>query len=55
MQVRQPLVPHWTPVGWDDVVRLRATFQPWDPQEALFIDSLNDLEENLALVLKWVQ
>jgi predicted kinase len=55
MQVRQPLVPHWTPVGWDDVERLRASFQPWDPQEALFIDSLNDLEENLALVLKWVQ
>ena len=55
MQLRQPLVPHWTPVGWDDVERLRASFQPWDPEEALFIDSVNELEENLALVLKWVQ
>ena len=55
MQARQPLVPHWTPVGWDDVERLRASFQPWDPQEALFIDSLKGLEENLGLVLEWVQ
>jgi predicted kinase len=55
MQVRQPLVPHWTPVGWDDVERLRASFQSWDPQEALFIDSLKGLEENLGLVLEWIR
>lgn len=50
---RQQLVPHWTPVGWDDVERLRPSFQPWDPQEALFVDSLNEVEENLVRVLRF--
>jgi predicted kinase len=55
MKERQEFVPNWTPVDWDEVQRLRAFYQPWDPQTTLFIDSLNDLSENLALTLRWIQ
>jgi predicted kinase len=51
---RAAYVPHWTPVGWDDVERLQLTFQAWDAEEALFIDTVHPLEENLRTILDWL-
>jgi len=51
MKGRQQYVPNWTPVGWEAVERLQAMYEPWDPETTLFVDSLNDLEDNLVLIL----
>jgi len=51
MDGRVQYVPGWTPVGWEEVERLRALFQPWQPGEAIFADSINPLVANLATVL----
>jgi hypothetical protein len=48
-------VPGWTPVGWDEVARLRAFYEPWDPATALFVDALNTSAANLARVLAYLQ
>jgi predicted kinase len=53
MTGRRPLVPDWTPVAWAEVERLRAIFEPWKPEEALFLDSVRAPEINLALALAW--
>lgn len=50
MDSRVQYVPGWKPVGWDDVLRMRQYYQPWD-DNALTIDSLRGSEENFALVL----
>ncbi len=54
MKGREQYVPNWTPVGWEAVERLQATYEPWDPETTLFVDSLNDLEDNLVLVMDWI-
>jgi len=51
---RAPYVPHWSPVGWDEVERLQLLFQAWDPEEALFVDTVHPLEENLRIILDWL-
>ena len=51
---RHVYVPHWTPVGWEEVERIRAFFVPWSPKEALFVDAMDGVEENLAKALMWV-
>ena len=55
MTGRRPLVPDWTPVVWAEVERLQAIFEPWDPEEALFLDSVRAPEVNLALALAWLR
>jgi predicted kinase len=50
---RRALVPDWTPVGWAEVRRLQDIFEPWDPEEALFLDAARSLKTNLALTLAW--
>ena len=55
MKGRQQYVPNWTPVGWEAVERLQAMYEPWDPEATLFVDSLNDLEDNLVLVIDWIR
>ena len=52
---RQHYVPNWTPVGWEAVERLQAMYEAWDPEATLFVDSLNDLEDNLVLVIDWIR
>lgn len=54
MQNRRQYVPHWSPVGWDEVLKIRAYFAPWDNDKALFLDAINDFEDNLQQALKWV-
>ena len=55
MKGREQYVPHWTPVGWEAVERLQATYEPWDPATTLFVDSLNNFEDNLVLVIDWIR
>ena len=55
MKERQQYVPNWTPVGWEAVQRLQAMYEPWDPETTLFVDSLNDLEDNSVLVIDWIR
>jgi len=52
---RRQFVPNWTPVGWEEVERLREIYEPWEPETTLFVDALNPVEENLALALGWIQ
>jgi predicted kinase len=54
MKNRMLYVPNWTPVGWEDVKRLRAYFEPWDAATTLFVDSLKSAEENLEPALDWI-
>ena len=52
---RKQYVPDWTPVGWSEVERLRAEFQPWDAQLThLAVDALNDLEDNFLQVKHFI-
>jgi predicted kinase len=53
MRNRVHYVPGWKPVGWDDVLRMREYYQPWN-DNALFIDSMRSPEENMPLVLNYI-
>jgi len=55
VEARVQYVPGWTPVGWDEVERLRAFYEPWDPAAALFVDALAPPDANLTRVLAYVQ
>lgn len=54
MTSRVQYVPGWKPVGWDDVLRMREYYQPWN-DNALFVDSLKSPEENYPLVLEYIK
>ena len=55
MAGRRQLVPHWAPVGWEEVERLAALYTPWAPGTALPVDACDGVDENLARVLKWIR
>jgi len=55
MKGREQYVLNWTPVGWEAVERLQAMYEPWDPETTLFVDSLNNFEDNLVLVVDWIR
>jgi predicted kinase len=50
MNSRVQYVPGWKPVGWEDVLRMRQYYQPWN-DNALLIDSLRGSDDNFVLVL----
>ena len=54
MQNRCQLVPNWTPVGWEEVLRLKEIFTPWNPQEVLFLDVINQPEKNFGRLTDWI-
>ncbi|HLV37489.1 MAG TPA: ATP-binding protein [Spirillospora sp.] len=54
MKERVQYVPGWKPVGWDDVLRMRQYYQPWN-ENAVVIDSLYPPEENFNIVLDAIQ
>lgn len=54
MEGRVQYVPGWKPVGWEDVLRMRQYYQPWD-DNAVLIDSLRGSEDNFAGVLEAIQ
>ncbi len=54
MQQRTRYVPDWTPVGWEEVLRLRAEFEPWQAGAALFLDAVQPAASNIERAIQWV-
>ena len=55
MQGREQFHDHWTPVGWEEVERLRAIYEPWPKlTSTLEVDAINDPDQNLRKVLTWL-
>lgn len=54
MEDRVQYVPGWRPVGWEDVLRMRQYYQPWD-DNAVVIDSCHPPQKNIAVVLEAIQ
>lgn len=54
MTQRVQYVPGWKPVGWEDVVRMRTYYQPWN-NNALVVDSLYSPDENFPRVIDHIQ
>lgn len=50
MDDRRVYVPGWTPVGWDDVLKLRETFTPWSAS-TLTLDAVEPTDANFARLL----
>ena len=55
VEARIQYVPGWTPIGWEEVERLRGFYEPWDPAAALLVDALDPPEANLARVLTYLR
>lgn len=53
MNQRVQYVPGWKPVGWDDVLRMRQYYQPWN-ENAVVLDSIHQPETNFPRVLQAV-
>jgi predicted kinase len=54
MENRELYVPNWTPVGWDEVEKIRAYFEPWEGISVLHLDAVHDFKTNLSRALEWV-
>jgi predicted kinase len=54
LQDREHYVPNWTPVGWEEVIKIKAYFVPWSGNGVLVIDSVADFTHNLARALAWL-
>ncbi len=54
MQNREQYVPHWSPVGWEEVLKIRAYFEPWDENSALHLDAIDNFDQNLSRALDWI-
>ena len=54
MKGRRQYVPNWTPVGWEEVVRLQGEYELWEAGTVLEVDAVSPLEENLERVMGWI-
>ncbi|MGD9049023.1 MAG: AAA family ATPase [Anaerolineae bacterium] len=54
METREQSVPHWSPVGWDAILTIRAYFEPWNEISALHLDAVEDFQRNLSRSLDWI-
>jgi predicted kinase len=54
LEKRKQYVPHWSPVGWDEVLKIRAYFEPWEDNSALHLDATDDFSLNLSRALDWI-
>ena len=52
---RHAHVPHWSPVGWDEVERFRDIFTTWPPDDTLYLDGMNKLDDNVQKAVAWVE
>jgi predicted kinase len=50
---RTQYVPGWTPVGWEEVERLRGEFETWD-ESALVLDTVQPVEANFERLLRYL-
>lgn len=48
-------VPGWTPVGWQEVERLRESFVPWQAGTALIVDAAAPPVENVERTLDYLR
>jgi predicted kinase len=55
LKARDQYVPHWTPVGWEEVERVRSYFEPWPPGVALQLDAAQPFDANLERALEWIR
>jgi len=44
----------WTAKGWEEVERLRPIYEPWIKQDALFLDAMDNIEQNLDKLLNYI-
>jgi hypothetical protein len=51
---REHDVLNWPPVGWEEVLKIRAYFEPWDYELALHLDAANDFNSNMSRALEWI-
>lgn len=51
MEERIKYVPGWTPVGWQEVERLRPLYEPSHKESALFLDAVQTIETNLEQIM----
>ena len=55
MQGRKQYHNYWTPVGWEEVERLKAIYEPWPTSiPVLQIDAINNPDQNFRDVLTWL-
>lgn len=54
MTDRAQYIPGWRPVGWDDVLRMREYYQPWD-DNAVILDSVNTTQVNFRVALDAIE
>ena len=47
--------PGWTPKGWEEVLRLREMYESWSPDDALFVDSIESVDDNLEKIVTTFQ
>jgi len=47
-------VPDETPAQWDSIMAELDKFQPWSQAEALLVDSINPVEENIQKVIDFL-
>ena len=41
-------------MGWEEVLKIRAYFEPWDRELALHLDAANDFNSNMSRTLEWI-
>ena len=46
--------PEETPAKWEDIVTSQQNFRPWKPEEALFVDAVDDMHENLEKAVAYL-
>jgi predicted kinase len=46
--------PQDDPASWEQLIHQQEDFLPWNPADALFIDTANPLEENTPKVLNYI-
>lgn len=54
LEKRQRDIPGWHELKWSDVEHVRSYYAPWD-EERLIIDSINSIEKNILVILRYCQ
>jgi predicted kinase len=54
-QTTSPAQPDQYPASWEAVQQEKTQYQPWGQHEALFVDAVAPIGENLARVLAYVE
>jgi predicted kinase len=47
--------PHDKPATWDRIIAQSHKFQPWDLDDALFVDAVDPLEDNISKVINLLE